>query len=215
MTIMKNLTEAAPATLNTPVVNQALALANAMNSQAGTSDLSQGQILNTTPSIPSSLTLTISSNNGDGALTKTVNVFNNSFLTQALTDNGSGAASISYTWGDGFSGTVYEQMFKFNGGQGILISGFTIISTNFTTGAQIATPFNTINMTLLAQNGNGASIPYNIKLAEALRNTQYQNGMLTPVVPFYINPLSQLQLSIPANTTIAFTFFTPTSSFRG
>lgn len=198
-----------------PVLNnQAQQLANAINSQAGTSNLSSGSVIDQRP-IPSSLSVTIASNNGGGAAATTTNIFNNSFLTAAATTNGSGAASIVNTFGDGFSGVVYEQLFKFNGGRGILITGFTLIATLSSTGVQISTPFNTMNLTLNVQNGNGNSIPNNIKMAEAVRNTQFQNGILTPVVPFMLNPLCQLQMSVPVNTTFAFTFFTDMSTFQG
>lgn len=197
------------------VKSQAEALATAIQNQQGLSQINTGQIMDAYP-MPSSLTTTFSSNNGGGAGTVSMYAFNNSFLTDNPTNNGSGAASVSTTYGDGFSGRVYEQYAKTaNMTKGLLITGLTIIATNYTTGAQTSVPFNSINMSLLVQNGFGQTLPFPIRLNEAVRNTQYQTGILTPMVPFYVNCLSQVQLSLPANTIYAITWFTNASTFAG
>lgn len=164
--------------------------------------------------IPSSLTFTTASNNGTGAASITQKIFNNTTFGDAITTNGSGAASIVNTYGDGFTGKVYERLFSSaNGGKGVLITGFTVVST--VGGSQSSTPFNTIALTLNSANGQGSLIPVNIDLSEAIRNTQFLSGTLTVNKSFYMNSLQYLSALLPANTTFAFTFFTNASGFKG
>lgn len=193
--------------------NEIAALAATAENLQGVKDLSNGKVINMFP-IPSNFNVTISSNNGGSAESKTMYLFNESFLNASPTTNGSGANSIVTTYGDGFSGRVYEQYIKLaNAVRGIRFNGFTVVATNYTSGAQIATPFTTMNLSLQICNGQGGRIPVQIDLNEAVRNTQYQVGTLTIVKPVYLNALSQFELTLPINTTLAFTFFTDKASF--
>jgi len=118
--------------------------------------------------------------------------------------------------GDGFSGRIYDAyLSSANNGRGILIKGFTVIATNYTTGAQTSVPFNGLNMNLIAANGQGSVIPVPFDLSEAIRNTQYQVGTLTVNKSFYLSSLTQLNYQLPANTSMSWTFFTEASSFAG
>lgn len=182
------------------------------NSNQGVVDLSNGQIIKLYP-IPTSFTITSSSNNGAGAVTITQNLFNNSVLNPAITTNGSGANSVTTIYGDGFSGRVYDQyLTSANSGQGLLFKGFTLQVTNFTSGSQISTAFNTMALNLITSNGQGSTIPMPTDMAEAIRATNFQNGTLSIMRPFYFNSLQQWIFQQPPNTVFAFTMFTQASS---
>lgn len=195
--------------------NIAAQVAQAVNANQGIINLSQGVMYNVYP-MPTSLTYSVSSNNGGGAASTTIYAFNNGSLNAAVTTNGSGAASIVNTFGDGLLGRLYSQLaLSANAGMGIKILGFTIQASNFTSGVAAPTAFSTLNLTVITQNGYGATVPQTIDLNQALRNTQYNSGMLTLVYGFYLNSLTQLQMVLPVNTSLVFTLFTEASGFTG
>lgn len=198
-----------------PNASPANSIAQAIQANAGITNLTNGVVYNVFP-IPATFTWTVYSNNATGAVATTVYGFNNNVMNAAVTTNGSGAASIVNTYGDGFSGKIYENYARSaNNGQGVYIKGMTVQSTNYTSGAQTSTPFSTMNLTIITTNGYGASVPVSIDFNEALRNTQYQVGILTIMKAFYLNSLTQLQLSLPANTQLVFTLMTQSASFNG
>lgn len=164
--------------------------------------------------VPPTLTYTTSSNAGSGAATVTQYIFNNDVLNAAVTTNTSGSASIVNTYGDGFTGKVYQNGFRsWNGGRGILIKGFTLTVTNYTSGAQVNTYFNTMNFSLLNANFQGGTIPIVFDLSAAINNQQYQSGIISPKQAFYLNAGSQLSFSLPSNSVFAYTFMTEASNF--
>lgn len=190
-------------------------IAAAIQANNGVTNLSNGVVYNVYP-IPATFTWTVYSNNGTGAASTTVYGFNNNVLNAAVTTNGSAADSIVNSYGDGFSGKVYENYARStNNGQGVYIKGMTVQATNYTSGAQVSSPFSTMNLTIITTNGYGSSVPVSIDFNEALRNTQYQVGILTIMKGFYLNSLTQLKLLLPANTQLVFTLMTQSASFNG
>lgn len=164
--------------------------------------------------IPTTLTFTSKSNNATGAGTVTQYIFNNSFFNAAVTTNGSAAASIVNTYGDGWTGKGYEQLFgSVNQAAGLFIKGFTVQAVNHTSGAQLSTPYNTLNFQVLNANLQGTMTPVPFDVQSAVNNMQQQIGILTIRQGFRINALSQLSYSHPENTDFAWTFFTQASSF--
>lgn len=164
--------------------------------------------------VPPVLTYTTSSNNATGAGTVTQYIFNNNVLNAAVTTNGSAAASIVNTYGDGFSGKVYENGFRsWNGGRGILVKGFTLSVTNYTSGAQVGSYFNTLSFQLLSANFQGGVLAVPFDVSAAVNNQQYQVGIVTVRQNMYLNAGSQISVSLPANTIFAFTFFTEAATF--
>lgn len=164
--------------------------------------------------IPPVMNFTSISDNGSGAATVTQYVFNNTTLNAAVTTNGSGAASIVNTYSDGFAGRVFDAMVaSWGNGRGVRIIGFTVQATTTSTGAQTATPYNTLQMQVLNANGQGGSTPVPIDVNAAIRNTQFQVGILTVKSDFTLNTLNQISYSQPANTTLAWTFTTEMGSF--
>ncbi len=195
--------------------SQAQALASAIQNNTGIIDISAGQIIDYFP-ITTSFTVTVQSAAGGGGVTKQINLFNEGYLNTTPTNNGSGADSMSTQYGDGFSGSVYEQYTKIaNLGKGIRFTGFSVLVTTRSTGVQTASYFNTMNLEVNIANGKGGLIPYPIDLIEALRNTAQQVGLLTVNKPIFLNALGQIVYQQPVDTIFAWTFFTNASSFRG
>jgi len=178
----------------------------------GVVDFTRGKIFDIF-TLPPEFTFTTASDNGAGALTKTQYIFNQTTLNAGVTNNGSGANSIVNTYGDGFTGKVYDAVVaSWGDGRGVRMKGFTVTSTTTTTGAQIATAINTLQMQILNANGQGGSTPVPITVTAALRNSQYQIGVFTIAFEFVLNTLNQISISQPANTTFAFTFVTETGT---
>ncbi len=188
------------------------AIAQTIAANQGVINLSKG-ITYDVYLIPTSLTYSVTSTNA-GAANTTIFAFNNNVLNALVTVNSGGvAASIVNTFGDGFSGKVYEQYFRSaNQGKGIKIIGFTL---QITTLAGVATPaaFSTLAMTILSTNGYGQNVPVSIDMNQALRNTQFNSGMLTLAYNFYLNSLTQISMSLPINTSLTLTLFTEGSGF--
>jgi hypothetical protein len=178
------------------------------NNTAGIVNLSGGKVYDIF-TIPPVMTFSTVSNAGTGAATVTQYIFNGTTMSAAVTTNGSGAASIVNTYGDGYTGKVYDAAItSWNQGRGVRIKGFTIQSTTTSTGAQTATPFATLQMQILNANAQGGATPVPVDVTAAQRNTQFQVGTLTVISEFYLNTLNQVSVSLPANTTFVFTFTT-------
>ncbi len=185
----------------------------------GVIDISQGKLIADTPK-PTSLNVTVASASGSGADTKTIQLFNNDFYTGLVTDNGSGADSIGYTWGDKFDGKAYQQLFSNNicnlgngkSVMGIGIRGFTLQVTVNSTGASTAAYFNTMDMNIEMINMMGRKSPFTADLIEAIRNSQYIAGTLTVKFPYVMNGFMQVSYDQAVNTKFAWTFITEYSS---
>lgn len=162
--------------------------------------------------VPPTLTYTSASNNGTGAAAVTQYIFNTVTFNAAVTTNGSAAASIVNTYGDGFSGKGYDRaLTSWNGGRGILLKGFTLSVTNYTSGAQVGSGFNTLALQFLNANLQGGMLPVPIDVSAAVNNQQYQVGIITPLQRMYLNATSQYSFLQSANSTYAWTFFTESS----
>lgn len=151
--------------------------------------------------VPMGLTQTIQSNGGASAVAKTAYFLNEDSYTATPTNNGSGASSISNTYGDGWGGLGYNNLAKaVNAGRGIKCYGLTIEYTQG--GSEFASGLTTANLTLNFVNLVGASyIPSGVVLSVGKRNTQYLDGTMTITRTFYLNALAQISYVVPASTT--------------
>ena len=196
------------AAINAPSVAN---IAQTIAKNSGVINLSNGVVYDVFM-IPTSLSFSASSTNATGAVSTTIYAFNTNSLNAAVTSNGSGTA-IRFSYGDGFTGKAYEQYARSaNGGKGLDIVGFTIQATTVA-GVAKPTAFSTLNLTVISANGYGAAVPVTIDLNQALRNTQYNSGMLTLGIAFYLNALTQMQMVLPVDTVVTFTLFTGASGF--
>lgn len=200
--------------LNNYMANQqAAAIANVIKSNAGVQNVSVNTIQGV--KIPTSISVAVTSNPGAGAVTSVINLFNSSIFGNQTETNGSGPGSITYNWGDGtHDGALYTELFRSQAGSnGLKIFGFNIKS--LTNGGSLPYPsgFTTAELAVLLNDLKGRTIPFEVTIDEAERNTQYNQGLLTLEQPMMLNTLMQLQYSQDPSTTMVWTFFTDASSF--
>lgn len=173
----------------------------------GVRDLTKGRSIDMFP-IPETIDIEIESNNGVGAADTTVKIFNNTTFGDATTNNGAGAGSIVYTFGDSNSGKTYEQLFRTaQAGKGVKIFGFNFEATD-SAGNALPSAITTAALKQLIADGSGGTIPINVKIQKAKRNTAQDRGLLTVKWETNFNALSQLQLLMPKNAIITINLFT-------
>lgn len=164
--------------------------------------------------IPDTLDYTAASNNGTGAASKTLYIFNEDIYNESPTTNGSGANSITFSYGDGFSGNWYNASFNnYHEGQGMYIYGFNVAFTTTTTGVSNLSAFNQSNFQYNPYNGYGSPEPIPINFNQALRNTAYIQGLLTFRWEGFISRMGQFSIVIPPNNTLTMSFFTNPQAF--
>jgi hypothetical protein len=113
--------------------------------------------------------------------------FNEDVYNATPTTNGS--ATITDFYGDGFNGKNYNQLIRTAAnGRGIKFDGFNIQFNNITSSNSDPAALVGANLAILAYNGTGGnSIPVNINLGRAARNTQYVSGLLTISQTMWLN----------------------------
>lgn len=161
--------------------------------------------------IPPAMTQVITSATGSGALSKTIYFGNESVFNATPTNNGSGADSITNTYGDGFSGKSYNQLFAQPtvNSTGLKCYGFTLQYITTNGGAQNPSGLTTANPTLLVATGTSSNmIPRGIVLSAGARNTQYLSGVMTVQYQFTINSVTQFSYIVPAGSTSTLTILT-------
>lgn len=157
--------------------------------------------------VPPAMTQVIASNNGANAVAKTVYFGNEASFNSTPTDNGSGAESITNTYGDGWSGKGYNQLIGI--GDGVQCFGFTLSYVTTSTGAQNGSGIVTANPTVLvATLINGETVPKGYVLSAGARNTQFLAGEMTIQTMFKLNALSQFSYVVPINNTVTLTIMT-------
>ncbi len=158
-------------------------------------------------SVPTSLGQTIVSNTGGSAAAITSYFLNEDTYNATPTNNGSGAASVSNTYNDGWSGNGYNNLSKsVNAGNGILAFGFTLEVITTSGGAQNGTALNAANPTYLTASLVGATqSPNPIPLNTGVRNNQYQLGTMTVKKNFYLSSLNQFSTLVAVGTTSSLT----------
>jgi len=190
-------------------------LVSAISQAQGVVNIGAGQSIQGVK-VPTSLTVSITSGEGVNAVATTLNLFNDAVFGNQVTNNGSGANTITYNWGDNTSnGKYYTELCRLmNNGMGIGIRGFNIACT-FLNGTSNQQFFSTANVTTLLNTLRGNFIPREVSVEDAVRNTAFNSGLLTVVQPIMLNTLMQLTLEIPVGNIVTLTMFTEASSFKG
>lgn len=190
--------DAAPQTYtqtNAPVQ----ALANAIQNQSGVVDIRSGEAPVYIMPLPKSSNYTIANSNASGAEEVTVWVFNEDVLKNTLTDNviASGKEPV-ISYNDGFSGKLISQLIKFaRGGRGMRVREITITGKN-ASGVQDDAAISSMDLAVQGYQAiRGTAVPQNYDLTEALRNTQFKDGMVTVKVDFFINCVNQIVFTCP------------------
>lgn len=190
-------------------------LVSAISQAQGVVNIGAGQSIQGVK-VPTSLTVSITSGEAANAVPTTLNLFNDAVFGNQVSNNGSGANTITYNWGDNTSnGKYYTELCRLmNNGMGIGIRGFNIACT-FLNGTSNQQFFSTANVTTLLNTLRGNFIPREVSVEDAVRNTAFNSGLLTVVQPIMLNTLMQLTLEIPVGNIVTLTMFTEASSFKG
>lgn len=198
-----------------PAETSVQSLVSAISQAQGVVNIGGGQSIQGVK-VPTSLTVSITSGEAIGAVPTTLNLFNDAVFSNQVTNNGSGANSITYNWGDNTTnGRLYTELCRLmNNGMGVGIKGFNIACT-FANGTSNQQFFSTANVTTLLNTLRGNFIPREISVEDAVRNTAFNSGLLTVVQPMMLNTLMQLTLEIPVGNIVTLTVFTEASSFKG
>jgi len=150
--------------------------------------------------------VTITSTAGVGAAETTIYLWNNDYL-QNVDDNGSGAASITYNYEDGFTGTLTSRMIQMaNNAQGQVLYGGYIEC--YAAGVADPTGLSDSEPQLLQYTGRGTSaVPTIIEVDDNFSRSDNSTGIgvFTCEQPF--NQSTQLELKIngAAGTTYSIT----------
>lgn len=174
-------------------------LANAIQNNSGIIDIRNKQAADELYPLPESTTYSIDNTNDAASTAIDVWVFNEDVLKNTLTDNTIAAGkepTISYN--DGFSGKLINALIKnFRNGRGMRIKEITVIGKD-ASDVQQDSAIMDMDLQLVAYNATrGSSVPVNYDLSEALRNTQFKDGMVTVKVDIVINAISQLKFYCP------------------
>lgn len=204
---VKGNTPAKPA----PTYNQASNQFNANQDKANanTPMIDESGEANFKPKLPA-MTQTIASAAGVGATAITAFFMNEDVFNPTPTENGSGAGTVTNSYGDGWDGGGYNRYAYLEGAQnGIPCYGLTLTYTVTSSGAQDGSALALANPTWLQANlvGN-RQIPVGLVLAAGVRNTQYQSGIMTVRFRFNMSALNQLSYSVPAGDTASLTIMT-------
>lgn len=164
---------------------------------------------NTFP-LPPSTTTRVVSNAGAGAVATRVYVFNND-VANNITNNGSGVASITYVYQDGFTGTVTSQLFGLTrAGVGAICYGMAVRINITATGAGNPAALATMSPGFFQYNAYGFPIPLNINPTADQTRDDFDTSI--EVMPVVVNFSRFTQASIiaeVANTHTITLYFTP------
>lgn len=156
------------------------------------------------------MTQTVASATGGGAAAITAYFLNEDVFNATPTNNGSGALSVTKTYGDGWSGGGYNRYaYLQSQDNGIQCYGLTLVYTITSSGAQDSSALATANPTWLMANlvGN-RQVPVGIVLQAGTRNTQFQAGTMTVRFRFNLSALNQLSYNVPVGDTASLTIMT-------
>lgn len=184
---------------------QAAVIANAISNNNGVIDLRDGMGPIELYSAPTStLVTTKGRNTGNSADADiTAYVFNNdAFKVNVLQSDGS-TASLPAAYNDGFSGKNIGRHVQFeNAGRGLMLNRITFTAIN-AAGDQDITILLGLDLAVLTYTViNGRMVPKVLDISEAIRNTQFQDGILTVLVEAWVCSLTQLSWNVPAGGTV-------------
>jgi len=184
--------------------NATNALANALNNLAASNNNVYNFNTNTqTLATPKSTAWTATSIFQTSAVTKTLTIFNQSTdagIGASTTSNG-GSSAITYNYNDipGGSSTgnlISRIASEYRRGHGMWCYGFNIQYT--TAGVVNPTALGNANFTINYYNGDTTIHPIYINVQDAIRNTQYNFGLLTILYGFNVPGYSQVSVVVPA-----------------
>lgn len=203
--IGENLNRAAIISQNSSIVPVSV---GAQVAQAMTAN-NQGVFINSNKVIelfvlPDTFVVTYANSNEVGDVAKTCYFFNEDVFEACPVTNTAGTPVRTYS--DGYTGKNYNALLRsYNGGRGVKFSGFNVDFTNASGNAD-SSAFGTANMAILGYDGTGETVPVNINLSKAARNTAQNVGLLTVLQEMYLNASNQVKITVPKGDTLVLTF---------
>lgn len=141
-----------------------------------------------------------------GAAAITAYAFNEDSYNATVTNNGSGASTVTNTYADGWSGNGYnKQIASANAGRGVLCQGITMIYQVTSGSAQDAAGLASSNLQMLnftLVGTSSATVPS--PLNQGFNYGQYQIGTMTVVKRMFISCVTQFSYVVPVGDTVTF-----------
>lgn len=156
--------------------------------------------------LPQSITITVQSNAGAGALNTRCYLLNPD-LANNPTNNGSGADSIVTTYQDGFAGKIVSNLLKFaRAGMGAICYG---VAVRMTTNAGVgnAAGLNASNPVFYTYNALGSSVALPMNVSSNQQRSDFDTSI--EVLPCVINigAFVQFSLIVPVSNTATITMY--------
>lgn len=166
------------------------------------------QSANTFP-LPTSFSVGVASAVGAGALPTEVFLLNNDRLNN-ITNNGSGAGSVTYTFQDGFQGNVVSDLLAFSrAGVGAIIYGVAIrLDVLATPGTGDPFGLGLTNPAFLTFGAFGRSVPLDYNVNENQTRMDFDNSIEVVSVVINFTRFSQFAFTIPIGDTATVTMYT-------
>lgn len=184
--------------VNSPSIIEAISSLAASNKSINTIDRGSMQDIKAEPS---QTIITINSNNDSGSGTKTIYLLNNDVMQGLVTDNGSGAGSITYQFNDGFNGNIISNIFTAYGNIGLMAKQVQFKMQNNTTTLQDGSALTASQPAMNGVNGDGSAFNQIIPMQSTGNPMYLQTGFLIVDVDIYWKRYSQMSLILPKDTT--------------
>lgn len=198
---------AIPANLSSQATNRGIIIPQAGHTFASASEQISANIF----PIPNSITISVASATGAGAAATRVGLFNQDIFG-TVSNNGSGAGSITYTYQDGTTtgALVSAILTQARAAVGTICYGVATRMLVTSSKAGDATGLANANGAFYAYNAFGASIPLNLNMSSDQGRQDYDSSI--EVIPLVQNISRFVQYSfvLPVGDTATLTFyFTP------
>ena len=202
----------APQVMNNNANAAATTLANALNQQSGIIDLSQGRqfelYVKPTSTVVTTYGLAVDGTTPGQSISY---IFNEAiYKTSVLSADGT-SASKQPTYNDGTfhgvtGGNINRHILCDNLGRGLNFKLITFVGIDGS-GNQDITILQNMNLTVQTYNTQGgSSVPQTFDVSSAIRNTQFQSGILTVALDVWVNAETQMVWTTAAGATITATF---------
>lgn len=199
--VAKTLT-ALPADIVNPIL---AALTNIDNTLGKNNVVNRGALTDLVPK-PAQITYTVTNNSGSGALAITAYIFNEDVYNATPTNNGSGSASVTKAYSDGFGGSSLNNLIKTYGIEGLPFKELQMTSTDTSTGNQDKAALNDVQPRRLTFNGSlGGAVWHTDELPiNTTGNPAYnQAGYLVMDIDFRVRPFEQIGCTVDVGTKLS------------
>jgi hypothetical protein len=198
--------------VETPIQKQDTALVQSIKEANGAvKNNATLETLNYRP-VVESLDITLSSPAHADAVEKDIYLFNEDFLNATPARNSAGgtagAEAITKTYGDGFTGKVYNKMIEnsFNA-NGLKIKEIIIVAKQISTGVGDESFFSKAKMKLYTPTGEDSdNVNKAIKWGLAVSNQPNKDGIYRMAVNFRLHYLNQIKFKLSPDTEVNISF---------